>query len=132
MGMSRKLRQIAWWGAFLAVAVTVWSATFSYLLAPAQDRGNATLVEICTSHGPVWLDQSGQPDEGQSGGSGSLSQFEHCPLCVLRDVMLLPAFARVIQPVAQYTYFFPPLFFAAPRPLFAWSPASPRAPPVFA
>jgi hypothetical protein len=58
-------------------------------------------------------------------------QAGHCPFCATfgADAALPPpaaitiAFAAGDQPV-------PPLYLLAPRPLFAWASAQPRAPPI--
>jgi hypothetical protein len=58
------------------------------------------------------------------------SDFEHCPFCSAQaapaailpptlSVLLLPALSEPVSP----------LFLHAPRPLFAWTSAQPRAPP---
>jgi hypothetical protein len=57
--------------------------------------------------------------------------LERCPYCsassnlaMLPPADTMPVFAVIGSQLA------PKLFFVSPRPLFAWSPAHPRAPPA--
>ena len=55
----------------------------------------------------------------------------HCPYCVIHvDVIgtLPQRFSNTS--VATLAYFLPPLFYRSPQPLFAWTVASSRAPPL--
>jgi hypothetical protein len=58
--------------------------------------------------------------------------FEHCPFCFTHAGSFgLPFVASIVIPTVTATTLAPLLFYRAPRPLFAWTAAQPRAPPFF-
>ena len=101
--------------------------TLSHALSFARGVPNA-LSEVCTPQGArlVALNDQAPPTP-----DAAFSHLDHCPLCSLHGAALgmPPAAPRHIEPVAL-AHAVPPLFLAAPRPLFAWSAAQPRAPPA--
>jgi len=127
----------------------VWIAIFAMALsalAPEQicamgpDDNGRYLVQICSAVGMEWVELS--VDEaafhGDVGAMNADSDshpsslpLEECPYC-------LAQFGNVLAPAADLSPSFavaggtplPTLFLVAPRPLFAWSSAHPRAPPA--
>lgn len=98
----------------------------------AAQRGDAGWVTVCTPQGMklVAADLQSDGDEAPVSAAGHL---EHCPYCApsAPALGLPPAPQPPLQlPVATTAP--PPLFLHAPRPLYAWHPASPRAPPFSA
>jgi hypothetical protein len=123
--------------AALARRLAAWTALFAALAAallPAISHafaldGSATKwVEVCSVSGPVAI-------EVPANGPGfpkapKASDFEHCPFCSAQaaPVAILPPTVAVLAlPAASAPV--PPLFLLAPRPLFAYLAARPRAPP---
>ena len=122
---------------------TAWIATLAILigaLAPSVSQamsafgdGSTRWLEVCTSAGMLWVAADADADAGQSGEDEGGPGFTagHCPYCCPHAGSFAlppaspPAFAvdgpHQLQPV---------LYHAAPRPLFAWAAAHPRAPPL--
>lgn len=118
------------WIALVAMLALALLPTVSHALAFA--RGGSAWAEVCTPQGMrlVALDASQTADPAapvQAAG-----HLEHCPFCALAaDAPPLPPApaAALPQPLAATAV--PALFLQAPRPLFAWASAQPRAPPLF-
>ncbi|MDC8760163.1 DUF2946 domain-containing protein [Janthinobacterium fluminis] len=119
------LRRLFSWIALAAILGLALVPTLSQALA--KDGGS--WMQICSAQGSklVAVADLAPADPG----APSTLQLEHCPFCVLH-APLLPTqplrFSFTLPEVAPARY--PSLFFSAPRPLFAWSSAHPRAPPV--
>jgi hypothetical protein len=57
--------------------------------------------------------------------------FEHCPFCFVHaGTFGLPLAAGIVIPTSGVAAIAPRLFYRAPQPLFAWTAAQPRAPPI--
>lgn len=79
----------------------------------------------------VAVQADGQAASGQAGGqTSSMALGDHCPWCVAGGGWA-PAEVHV-EPLPAAVGTHPPLFYRAPAPLFAWTSAQPRAPPVLA
>jgi hypothetical protein len=125
LALRQRLRRLTWIAltAMLALALV---PTLSHALAFA--RGQSDLAEVCTSQGPR-LAAIG--DESPAPAGATLVHVEHCPLCSLQAASLgLPPAAAEGIALLNLSHALPALFLAAPRPLFAWSAAQPRAPPA--
>jgi len=97
--------------------------------ASASDSG---LVSVCTSIGVIWVDPaSGEVREPPVQGHGA-GHFERCPCCFTHAPHLPPADPAVLLLISVRRTEMPYLYHHAPRPLFAWSSAQPRAPPLTA
>ncbi len=121
----------------------VWVASFAILVnafVPAwaqawfQSRaGAASWVEVCsTSNFKVdALKSSSTFDADQAPAKNSMKSA-HCPFCLPHagSFALLPSVTPVVVASLSQHDAHPPLFYSAPRPLFAWTQAQPRAPPV--
>lgn len=109
-------------------------AVFALALVPTLSRllaagtGNSAWAEICTPQGTRLLAAA---DDGQAAGKAQGgNHLDHCPLCGLSgDAPLPPAAANAVTMTAPQMLL-PRLFLDAPRPLFAWAAAQPRAPPA--
>jgi hypothetical protein len=101
--------------------------TLAHALAFAN--GDDT-TQICTPQGMkiVSLD----PWSAEEGGAPtSQASLDHCPYGMLASgAAPLPASPSQWHAQAAGTAEAPPAFFQAPRTLFAWASAQPRAPPV--
>jgi Protein of unknown function (DUF2946) len=115
------------------LAVLAWLALFALTLLPSLARVvNAATqsgwVEICSAQGMRWVAPDGTLFERGPGGQ-SAAHGEQCPLCGGAGATALPITTVMLRPAAVAARFVAPLFLHAPRPLFAWSSAQPRAPP---
>ncbi|WP_293776725.1 DUF2946 domain-containing protein [uncultured Oxalicibacterium sp.] len=124
--------------------LTVWMALFAILLgtlaptvshALANDKVLGVMLEICASDGMRMIDVSKQKadeEHGDSSGTDHLLHMEDCPFCRVSShtVSLLPTSWQFF-PLVTATAHYPPLFYRAHRPLFAWASARSRAPPTF-
>lgn len=122
----------------LAPPLIVWIASVVILLgslAPsfAQALGAGSSdgfwTEVCTSLGT----QRVLIDEGSSPGPAEQADhaLQHCPYCSLQVTDLaLPPPRPVPLAILRLSFGAPEPFLAAPRTLFAWVSAQPRAPPL--
>ena len=124
--MHKLVRQqvVAVWVAMLGVLFSVLAPALSHAM-PVSARLTED-VQVCTMVGM----QTITVDVKQSDAPATTHLFEHCPYCAFHGGAALPppstefVFARLPS-----SSFYPPLFYQAARPLFAWSTANPRAPP---
>ena len=108
--------------------------TVARAMASAQGDGSAW-AEICTAQGMKRVALDSQP-----GGSAvpepatpesASHHLDHCPFCGLSAQALdLPPAPRPVLDLSAAADHLPPLFLQAPRTLFAWCRAQPRAPPL--
>lgn len=119
-----------------------WLALFAILmmsLAPAISQtldsvrpGSSLLLDICTTEGRQQVEvDTADWSTPQPSADHHLS-FEHCPYCAAQLNLLLPP-AQAPLPVLAGTFReLPRLFLLAPQRPYAWTPSSPRAPPLSA
>lgn len=129
MNHFRNFRQLITWLAIVLILGSAVAPTISHALTP-QMQVTVGLSEICSDHEQ---ELSLALDDAEENHSEHQSlHFEHCPFCVHHTAeMLLDQEFCFLFPAAQ-SALYPLLFFSSLRPLFAWSVANPRAPPVFA
>lgn len=110
------------------VAVSGWSFVPTLAHARSFVLGSADMqAEICTAQGPQ------RAASGETLPAGDVAGVQgHCPYCACggTPAMLPPAAATAVLPPAPAPAGPPPLFLHAPRTLFAWASAQPRAPPA--
>jgi hypothetical protein len=127
MGLTSASRRFAAGLALLAMLLAALAPTLTHALAAANDQ-HVRWTAVCTADGarlvPVPTDADGVPR------SPKPHQAEHCPYCAPQapDAASPPAPVCVV-PVVFAADPVPVLFLLAPRPLFAWATAQPRAPP---
>ena len=125
------------WIAIVAMMVSALAPAISRAMGP--DESGRYLIEVCSAAGTHQIALTAEEaafygeqviPAGDSEG-GDATMLDHCPYCsasfnlaMLPPVDAMPAFAVIGSRLA------PTLCFVAPRPLFAWSPAHPRAPPA--
>lgn len=135
--LRQPLRRLTW-VALIAIFGLALAPTISHALAHAQ--GGSVWAEVCTPQGmklvaaadaSADVDADGQP--APADGTASLNHLEHCPLCGLSGAALAlpPAPVALTLPLTSASLV-PRLFLRAPRPMFSWAPAQPRAPPAAA
>lgn len=126
--------------AWLAIAAMLMAA-----LAPAVSRATATvgeglLIDVCSAGGTHQIQiLAGEAERyldsilagGEESDDSSGSSLSSCPYCASHTLGVgLPPLASAARLLTQgVSDALPRLFLIAPRPLFAWSPSSPRAPP---
>jgi hypothetical protein len=125
--LRRQLRRLTWIALTVMLALALMP-TLSHALSFARGAPSA-LSEVCTPQGARLVALNDQAPEP---GPAAFGHLDHCPFCSLHGAALgmPPATPGHIEPAAL-GHAVPPLFLAAPRPLFAWSAAQPRAPPAF-
>ncbi|HRP26428.1 DUF2946 domain-containing protein [Thauera sp.] len=134
--MQRFHQRFLTWGALFAMLMSALAPTISRAMGP--DEAGRYLIEVCSAEGTGWVAvdaaefavHGGQ--EAPGGGDGDeLPSFSHCPYCCAHTgAALLPMAARAGLAAPPASRLVPWLFLHAARPLFAWSPSHPRAPPV--
>lgn len=126
----RQNRRLIAWLACLAMLLSAFAPAISHAMA---NQGGATLLmEICSATGDkpglaIKLDLPTPADSKDS----KTAPMQHCPYCLTHAgsfALLATVPPALLTPNLSYTL--PPLFYHAPRPLFAWATSHPRAPPT--
>lgn len=124
----RALRRLFSW----IVSATILGGALTPALSHGQQgQGAKRFHEVCTAKGvqriPV-TDDAPVRSKQASGHKG----MEHCLFCVSHagTQSLLPPVTLVFRLPATGLNNYPPLYYNASRPLFAWTVAQPRAPPA--
>jgi hypothetical protein len=113
--------------AFLAAVSLAVMPTLSDAMAFA--KGEA-MMEICTPQGMKTVSAETLPADGETQPAAQLS-MDHCDFCVpAAGAAPLPPFSPPWHMPTSSCSRAPAAFFHAPRTLFAWASAQPRAPPV--
>lgn len=134
MIFGRRLRAFTLWIACCAILLGGLAPTLSHAFATEIPDG---WVEICSVAGSKLIrvdagdalspDAAGPSDPGESRAHA----LEHCPYCSTHATVLgLPPTAPTDLILDAREHHVPALFLAAPRTLFAWAIAQPRAPPL--
>lgn len=128
------------WIAIFAMAMSALAPAVSRAMGP--DEHGRYLVELCSAAGVEWVELSAEEAafygetgavSSESGPAQSVPSLDHCPYCSAQFGNALPPSPDLSQSFAVAGgAVLPTLFLVAPRPLFAWSPAHPRAPPAHA
>jgi hypothetical protein len=123
---SHALRRLFAWIALAAILGLALAPTLARALA---SDGAAEWMQICSAQGSKLVAVADLAPGEQPGPS--TAGLEHCPFCALHPPAPPPTQLRFSFALpASRPALYPSLFFSAPRPLFAWSVAHPRAPPV--
>jgi hypothetical protein len=120
-------------GAWLALLALLTQALVPFAARAAAGSDRAFPGELCAV---APQDQYGaaRVPAGQRAPDGPSQRASvDCPYCLVQGPQAaLPPGAIPTLPVADTPAHLPPLFLHARHPLFAWSSAQPRAPPVLA
>lgn len=115
------------WSAWLAawvIMLGVMAPTLTHWAHHVQARNLLPGAAICSSSAHPPSSHQG-PRQDTSTASG------HCGFCLPHDVSPgLPPPVALALPLMEHRATEPSLFLRAPRPLFAWASAQPRAPPA--
>lgn len=130
MRVVHRFRNLISWIACVAVLMGSALPVLSHAFQPSQGAG---WVEVCTALGQQLVHVDGEVGEPSKTKQTSDHARQHCPGCSSHAVQLgLPPASSPMLFVPTLRQGLPTLFFAAPRTLFAWSIAQPRAPPRIA
>jgi hypothetical protein len=117
--------------ALLAMVMLTLAPTVSKVIA--AERIDSSLVEVCTTEGTKWLAASELGQVALAGHDQAPSSVhDHggdCPYCNLQATKFLSSVVQSCATVKSVALF-PPLFYQAPKPLFAWALQPARAPPL--
>ena len=128
MGMRRNTSVLAAWAALLAILMAVMAPTLAHAVATPGGARTIT-VEVCSATGIAMTHQMALDDGGDVPATVHGS-FEHCPFCQTgASPVVLPSSSFQL-PLALGAEAYPPLFYDAATPLFAWTAAQPRGPPA--
>lgn len=113
------------WLAFAALLAAVLMPSVSRALA--SDRvANIMMAEICAPSGMSYADMQKLP------GDRNMGHLDDCPYCRFHaDTPALPTTLVTVEP-GELAAPRPPLFYHSIAPLFAWTAARPRGPPLLA
>ena len=126
MRVSLQLRSICWL-ALLAMLALALLPSVSHAIAAS--RSKASWGEICTHQG-VQMVAQGDAENPAPITDAIIGHMESCPFCGLSAGTLAMPPAPLTAAKLAITGMAPPkLFLHAPRTLFAWRSAQPRAPP---
>jgi hypothetical protein len=129
-------RSVAWIALF-AILVSALAPAISRAMGP--DESGRYFIELCSAEGTnrvaltadeaAFYGAHAIDAGGGEGGDGRV--LDDCSYCSApcNTAMLPPGNPAPVFAVAG-AQFLPRLFLTSPRPLFAWSPAHPRAPPA--
>lgn len=127
MRSSRAARSLTSWIAILAILMAALAPSISHALGAPQ---GASWIEVCSAVGAKWV-QPGDASTDTAPAPADAHPFEHCPYCSLHsDALAIPVAPVVVALAPRLSGRPPSAFLAAPRTLFAWLSAQPRAPPV--
>jgi hypothetical protein len=117
------------WIACLAILFNAFVPVASHALGLSSSA--TTQVEVCTAMGIEMLPMPASDQVAKSASDKLLKSLTHCGYCAAHAGSFgLPPQPAIVFVASDGRDVFPPLYDFAPRPLFAWSLAQPRAPPV--
>lgn len=136
MHRLRAFRRFLSWLTLFAVLGGAMAPTISHALA--RGKAGQGWLEVCTAQGirlvsmDVGTQASTSEHEKQGQQAPPHAFLEHCPFCVPHGgSVALPAIPEIAFALpATVSAYYPPLYFSAPRSLFVWATANPRAPPI--
>ncbi|MDN4059546.1 DUF2946 domain-containing protein [Massilia sp. YIM B02769] len=121
------------WIAALAILFNALAPVVSHAMSLASSR--VAQVEVCTAMGIEMMPLASAPgaDSPSSSSDAMLKGLMHCAYCTPHAgaFALLPPVPAMFAVLGGHDAY-PPLFYRAPRPLFQWTFAQPRAPPALA
>ena len=114
------------WIACLAILMGSIAPTMSHAL---QRQATNVWMEVCTTAADRSLNDDA--DAGKRTPDGPIDhQFQHCPWCGTHaNALGMPPACASVPEFSAPDFTAPEHFVPAPRALFAWNSAQPRAPP---
>ncbi|MGV8898648.1 MAG: DUF2946 domain-containing protein [Burkholderiaceae bacterium] len=129
------------WIACFAILLNALAPSISYAMFAMHDTANPSgtpsfLMEVCTANGmQLFTVPAEKTSESVLDSSGNekkkLAASGHCPFCLTHagTFALLPTGAIRFAASSKHGLM-PPLYYQSPQPLFSWTVAHSRAPPV--
>ena len=129
MSFQRSIRCVS----LIALAIMVFAALAPTITRSMPHGQGSGYLEVCTAEGirVVAVAQDGNGQGIPAPQSPSHSTQDHgndCPFCNLQFSKFLPP-SDTPRVAPQRVSHLPPLFYRAPKPLFAWAQTRSRAPP---
>jgi hypothetical protein len=119
---ARRLRWTTWFAALALLLAAFAPAVSSALALTRPATVEAALGQICSASAE---------DAGTPGTPKRLHTLAHCPFCSLHAQAAPPPAAPGLLPWVPPAHALQPVaFLRAPRALWIWGSAQPRAPPV--
>lgn len=131
MNFRSRLMTVASWLAVVALLMATLAPAISQTLAHMNGTASQFLVNICSVDGPRTLSIDLATFDAKRTNPDQSHAFKHCPFCTTHFNLLMPPQAHQFIPAQLAFEPMPRAFFQAPRQSHAWTPASPRAPPLF-
>lgn len=121
-------QQLFVWLALLGVLFGTLAPTISH--AMASHHPEMIEMQICSAAGTMTM----LVDVGERDAPAldpAMHMFDHCPYCSQNGHLpgLLPS-TQIVLPAPTLSTGYPDRFYQSATPLFPWTAASPRAPPV--
>jgi hypothetical protein len=120
------------WIACLAILFSAFAPLVSHAMEAASPAPVIMAMEVCTAMGMETISMAG-PERSASASGKLQKSMNHCGYCVAHagaHGLPPPTNTAFAAPAGRDAW--PPLYYHASRPLFPWSLAQPRAPPLSA
>lgn len=130
MHRLRTTRALYGWTVLVAFLFGLFTPVLSHAMALATAQpANAYLSEICSATGTRHVLVA--DDVGQT-TAPPVPDMSHCDLCCSHQhaAVAPPPYAGTLLVASLERDPYPPLFYQAPRPQFAWTAAQSRGPPA--
>ncbi|MEO8406992.1 MAG: DUF2946 domain-containing protein [Oxalobacteraceae bacterium] len=127
----RKPTRLTIWIACFAILLNALAPSISYAMS-ARNGQSSSWIEICTVGGTKFIAPASDSASDTAPSSDSIDhQSGHCPFCLSHaGTFALPPPSATPLAISVGHDLFPFLFYRSPQPLFSWTAANPRAPPV--
>ncbi|CAN5448036.1 DUF2946 domain-containing protein [soil metagenome] len=126
MIVTRSRKAVVAWIACFAVLLATLSPTIALAL---QREAPADWMEVCTAMGTKLVAADGTVGDSTPALPGK-HLLQHCAYCSLHVTALgMPPMPLSVPALTPFGDAVPELLLVAPRTLFAWATAQPRAPP---
>lgn len=122
------LRRSTWLALVATLAMAIMPA-LAHALAHARGGSNVW-AEVCTPQGMKLVDLDRSTTDAGIPASSAANVMGHCPCCTFSaGIAVLPVSPVATQALSAGADTVPALSLHAPRTIFAWASAQPRAPP---
>ncbi|RZI42577.1 DUF2946 domain-containing protein [Herbaspirillum sp. HC18] len=126
--MNKFTRRITAWIASFAILLAAFAPLISHAMSNAANAGKGW-VQVCSHAGTKMVKVDSKLDPTAPAEKGV--KANHCPFCITHaDSFGFPPTAGFALPAPDAEQSLPILYYQSPRPLFIWTAAHSRAPPV--
>jgi len=128
MPVSRQINAMVSWIACFAILLSALAPVISHAVQSTVPPG---WIEICSVTGAKMVRADDAAPAKPGSDESQAHVFKHCPYCAVHtDHLGLPPAPLARVALMPLGFDVPELFLLAPRTLFAWASAQPRAPPL--